>query len=169
MDTFYILKAFRRPKRNDSDLINNNGFASSNNELEELLSDLYGDNDDDNDVSNANPIAQFLQRGINGGVNKKTLNKGYPNNEFLRVTSLNAIYNSYKFSMEKATTGKYAAVNNLKALQFRKAFRRSNDILRLSDDCISSLLSIEESFLKDVVPLAKELEGCGANLRKLEV
>ena len=135
-------------------------------DLEDLLSDLYGDDGDDDGASN--PLANLFKKGYDSGV-KKTLNKGYPKNEFLRITSLNEIYNSYKFSIEKATAGKYKAVNNFKIMQFQKAFRKSTDILKLSDRCISSLLDLEENFLKDVVPLAKDLEVLTAKLRKLEV
>ena len=61
-------------------------------------------------------------------------------------------------------------MNELKGSQFERALEKAFvDVLQLSDSCISSLLEIEEEYLREAVKIQADMDSLRGAMRKLEV
>mmetsp|Transcript_34653 Transcript_34653/g.78077 ORF Transcript_34653/g.78077 Transcript_34653/m.78077 type:complete len:726 (-) Transcript_34653:45-2222(-) len=124
--------------------------------VEELYDDIYDDLSGGGD-RNKSPFAKLFAGG--GGMagrrdfSKPTskLNIGIPKQEFLKVTKMNSKYDSYRYSMIKATEGKSAAAAELRSKGFEEALFRSVGVVdgdgKLSLAEGTALLRLERDFL----------------------
>lgn len=132
-------------------------------EYEELYDDLYGSPEMNDNMQGFN---SFLDK-LNGKRGKKTMNKGYPETEYIKVTNMNDQFQSYKFSVEKATKGKYSAVTNYRNGQFQRSFSPLLGNNTLSDATIKYLYEAEENLLKEATPLVSAVETINGQLRAM--
>ena len=148
--------------------------------VEELYDDIYDDlSGPQQDVP---PLLKLLGGGGGSGrggpsnlnnMNKPTskLNIGIPKQQYLKVTKLNNKYDSYRYSMVKATKGKALAASELRGKGFDTAFYRALGITS-SDGSLygltqgegTALLKLERDFLstgselvKTVAELSREI------------
>lgn len=148
--------------------------------------------DDDEDTQNTNSIAALyndLYGTTKGGGaaagNKKFFgmfspspslpkNIGLPQKEYLRVTSLNDKYDSYDFSLQKATSSKAQAASTYRT----KSFNRAIGLALNADDTKMGIISgprrvklvdAEKSFLKKGKELVKELRNLELSLAKITI
>jgi len=156
--------------------------------VEELYDDIYDDLSGPEE--NVPPLLKLFngpKRGGGGrGIDRPTskLNIGIPKKQFLKVTKLNAKYDSYRYSMIAATKGKAAAASELRAKGFEDALWRalgiSSDghgnialdgltaaegtaLLRLERD----FLSVGAGLIKEVAELTREITNA-AVLEEME-
>jgi len=152
--------------------------------VEELYDDIYDDlSGPQQDVP---PLLKLLGGGGGGGrggpsnlnnnMIKPTskLNIGIPKQQYLKVTKLNNKYDSYRYSMIKATKGKALAASELRGKGFDTAFYRALGITSSSDNGSllhgltqgegTALLKLERDFLstgselvKTVAELSREI------------
>jgi hypothetical protein len=143
LTVFYAASAFR--KRDGVD------FSSINPEtaISELYSDLYGE---------GKP-----QRGGFGGfggrLNKtQRRNLGIPESEYLKITNLNERYDSYDFSLRKATKSKAYAASKYRS----RSFDRALDVALAGDPlpayAKNLLLEAEKNFLMKGKALISEIQ-----------
>ena len=132
--------------------------------VEELYDDIYDDLSGDGD-RNKSPFAKLFGGG--GGMAGRRdfsrptskLNIGIPKREFLKVTKMNSKYDSYRYSMIKATEGKSAAAAELRSKGFEEALYRSvgavdgHNKLSLAEG--TALLRLERDFLSKGSELLK--------------
>lgn len=116
----------------------------------------------------------------NKGFDKPTskLNIGIPR-EYLKITKLNSKYDSYRYSMIKATKGKAAAATEIREKSFENALGKalgisSSSQLQLTLAEGTQLLELEKNFLKegsellaDVAELSREITNA-AVLEEME-
>ena len=155
--------------------------------VEELYDDIYDDlSGSSSSDSSIPPLLKFFTAGPNSnrggggnsGIEKPTskLNIGIPKQTYLRVTKLNSKYDSYRYSMIKATRGKAYAASELRAKGFEDALWRAMGITtattsttrgvtnsnhRITDGLTHSegtaLLQLERDFLSSGSELIKEV------------
>ena len=117
------------------------GFDSETKPLgpvEELYDDIYDDLS--GPEQNVPPLLKLLNGGRGGGgkgggIDRPTskLNIGIPKQQFIKVEKLNAKFDSYRYSMIKATKGKAAAAGELRAKGFDDALYRALGITGTAD------------------------------------
>jgi len=107
--------------------------------------------------------------GGNGGgrIDRPTskLNIGIPKQTFLKVTKLNSKYDSYRYSMVKATRGKAAAASELRAKGFEDALWRAlgadgnggGALEGLTSAEGTALITLEREFLAEAADLVKDV------------
>lgn len=147
--------------------------------VEELYDDIYDDlSGPQQDVP---PLLKLLGGGgggrggpsnLNNNMNKPTskLNIGIPKQQYLKVTKLNNKYDSYRYSMIKATKGKALAASELRGKGFDTAFYRAlgissvGNLHGLTQGEGTALLKLERDFLstgselvKTVAELSREI------------
>jgi len=150
--------------------------------VEELYDDIYDDlSGPQQDVP---PLLKLLggggggrggPPGMNNNMNKPTskLNIGIPKQQYLKVTKLNSKYDSYRYSMIKATKGKALAASELRGKGFDTAFYRALGIDSSDGSSLlhgltqgegTALLKLERDFLstgselvKTVAELSREI------------
>jgi len=139
---FFAASAFRKKDGSDFSAINPETAIS------ELYSDLYGE---------AKP-----QRGgfAFGGRLTKTQrrNLGIPESEYLKITNLNERYESYDFSLQKATKSKAYAASKYRS----RSFDRALDVAMAGDELPTyakgMLLEAEKIFLTTGKALLSEIQ-----------
>jgi len=154
--------------------------------VEELYDDIYDDLS--GPEQNVPPLLKLFngpnKRG--GGIDRPTakLNIGIPKQTFLKVTKLNSKYDSYRYSMVKATRGKAAAASELREKGFEDALWRALGITAgLKGDTTldsltpaegTALLKLERDFLsvggeliQEVAQLTREITNA-AVLEEME-
>merc|ERR1719253_716380 len=170
------------------------GFDPSDRPLgpvEELYDDIYDDLS--GPAENASPFLKFFGGPNKGGPGNKRsidgptakLNIGIPKQQFLKVTKMNAKYDSYRYSMIKATKGKAVAASELRAKGFEDALWRAmgisngeggdNSLLHglTSGEGTASLklerdfLSVGADLIKEVAELSREITNA-AVLEEME-
>lgn len=142
--------------------------------VEELYDDIYDDLAGQNDI-NVPPLLKLLngpkRNGMQNGIDRPTskLNIGIPKSEQLKVTNLNSKYDSYRYSMVKATRGKAFAASELRRKGFEDALVRALGVpsggnVGLTSAEGTALLKLERDFLaegsqllKDVAELSREI------------
>lgn len=139
-------------------------FFDGNTVASELYDDLYGDTKEA-----SGPAGGFMGFGGNSNKSKaQRRNLGIPSTEYLKVTNLNSRYDSYDFSLTKATQSKALA-----AAQYRsRSFDRALSIALVGDDEDSSLptysktmlLEAEKTFLTKGKALVGEIQALEAAL-----
>ncbi|KAL3803376.1 hypothetical protein HJC23_009340 [Cyclotella cryptica] len=140
--------------------------------VEQLYDDIYDDLSDSSSSSNSNPIFKLFagMGGRGAGTSNfdrptSKLNIGIPR-EYLKVIKLNARYDSYRYSMIKATKGKAAAAFEIRAKNFEtalsKALGMESSFLGLSTEEGTQLLKLERDFLRE----GNELVGRAAEYRR---
>ncbi|KAL7479551.1 hypothetical protein ACHAW6_015328 [Cyclotella cf. meneghiniana] len=147
----------RRSKRGASPKRRGNDDDRPLGPVEQLYDDVYDDLAE-SPRSGDNPIVKFLTgRGGGAGGGKfdrpaSKLNIGIPR-EYLKVTRLNARYDSYRYSLIKATVGKAAAAREVRAKNFESALSRAlgaeSSWLDLTVEEGTQLLRLERDFLKE--------------------
>lgn len=157
--------------------------------VEELYDDIYDDLSGPDDNANLPPLLKLFSGpkggggGPNGagGIDRPTskLNIGIPKQQFLKVTKLNSKYDSYRYSMIKATKGKAAAASELRAKGFEDALWRALGVngdssLSLTPSEGTMLLKLERDFLSvgselimEVADLTREITNA-AVLEEME-
>jgi len=108
--------------------------------------------------------------GAGGGIDRPTskFNIGIPKKTYLKVTKMNSKYDSYRYSMVKATRGKAAAASELRAKGFDDALRRALGVDGLGANTGggaldgltaaegTALLTLERDFLSAGADLVRE-------------
>ena len=142
----------------------NNDDARPLGPVEELYDDIYDDLSGASSDNNISPLAKLFSGnrmgGSNGNINGPTskLNIGIPSKTYLKVTKLNTKYDSYRYSMIKATKGKATAARELRESGFEGAFVRAFGSLGdLTVEDGTALLTLERDFLMEGNELLKEL------------
>ena len=152
--------------------------------VEELYDDIYDDLSGPEDnaptflklLGGGGPNKGRRGGGMGGGndIDRPTakLNIGIPKRQYLKVTKLNSKYDSYRYSMIKATKGKAAAAAELRTKGFEEALWKSlgingsnggshNGASSLLDGLSShegtSLLRLERDFLSEGAELIREV------------
>jgi Peptidase family S49 N-terminal/Peptidase family S49 len=139
---FFAASAFRKRESVD--------FSSVNPEtaIAELYSDLYGE---------TKP-----QRGgfaLGGRLNKaQRRNLGIPESEFLKITNLNERYDSYDFSLRKATKSKAYAASKYRSRSFDRALAVALAGDEMPVYAKSMLLEAEKNFLTTAKVLISEIQ-----------
>ena len=141
--------------------------------VEELYDDIYDDlSGPQQDVP---PLLKLLGGGPGGGgrggptnlnnMNKPTskLNIGIPKQQYLKVTKLNSKYDSYRYSMIKATKGKALAASELRGKGFDTAFYRA---LGISDSDGSKLHGLTQGEGTALLKLERDFLSTGSELVK---
>eukprot|EP00956_Cyclotella_meneghiniana_P034017 scaffold100940_cov76-Cyclotella_meneghiniana.AAC.1 len=130
--------------------------------IEQLYDDIY---DDLSSPSQVSPFQKLLAMGSasNKDFDKPTskLNIGIPR-EYLKITKLNSKYDSYRYSMIKATKGKAAAATEIREKSFENALGKalgisSSSQLQLTLAEGTQLLELEKNFLKEGSELLAEV------------
>jgi len=141
--------------------------------VEELYDDIYDDLSGSDGNSNVPPLLKLLNGpmrgngGGGGGIDRPTskLNIGIPKQTFLKVTKLNSRYDSYRYSMVKATRGKAAAASELRAKGFEDALWRAlgadgnggGALEGLTTAEGTALITLERDFLAEAADLVKDV------------
>jgi hypothetical protein len=125
---------------------NGNLFGARANVVSELYNDLYGDSQSPGDKPNS-PFGMFAPPNSKNKPNPKNL--GIPKTQFLKVTKLNDVYSSYKYSLVAATQSKAKAAAQFRSHAFDSALQRAFDssILELNNAQKVDLLLEEKEFL----------------------
>jgi len=138
--------------------------------VEELYDDIYEDLSGPNDANTPPFLKLFNPKGAGGpgrGINRPTskLNIGIPKQTFIKVTKLNSKYDSYRYSMIKATKGKAAAASELRARGFEDALWRALGIApgASGDGALDELTPAEGTAL---IKLERDFLSVGAELIK---
>jgi serine protease SohB len=125
--------------------------------VEQLYDDIY---DDLSSSPPQSPLQKLFSMGSGGGgksaFDKPTskLNIGIPR-EYLKISKLNSKYDSYRYSMIKATKGKAVAAAELRSKSFENALGKALGVtstfgeLKLSSGEGTQLLQLERDFLKE--------------------
>lgn len=167
MDTYYDRDDF------------GNGGGRPLGPVEELYDDIYDDLSGSTDQqSNIPPLLKLFsgpRGGGDGGIERPTskLNIGIPKQTFLRVTKLNSKYDSYRYSMIKATKGKAVAASELRAKGFEDALWRAIGITTATSSSSSSSSGVGEHRITDgltpsegtaLIQLERDFLKAGADL-----
>jgi hypothetical protein len=145
--------------------------------VEELYDDIYDDLSGPEE--NVPPLVKLLSGGRGRGnnpngssnnINRPTskLNIGIPKRQYLKVTKLNSKYDSYKYSLVKATQGKAVAAAELRSKGFESALWKSLGITtsdetsvtslgKLSPSEATALLTLERDFLREGSELLEDV------------
>ncbi|KAL7541665.1 hypothetical protein ACHAXR_011109 [Thalassiosira sp. AJA248-18] len=138
--------------------------------VEELYDDIYDDLSGPEE-NNVPPFLKLFSGGPKGrggmpggGIDRPTskLNIGIPKKQYLKVTKLNSKYDSFRYSMIKATKGKAVAAGELRAKGFEDALWRALGISG-SDGTLGSLTTAEGTAL---LKLERDFLSIGAELIK---
>ena len=129
--------------------------------IEQLYDDIY---DDLSPSPPSSPLQKLFSMGSsNTGFDKPTskLNIGIPQ-EYLKITKLNSRYDSYRYSMVKATKGKAAAASELRSKSFENELGKALGVTTLNELKLSpaegtQLLQLEKDFLKEGSELLAEV------------
>jgi signal peptide peptidase SppA len=131
--------------------------------IEQLYDDIYDDLS--TTPSSSSPLQKlFGMSKSRGDFDKPTskLNIGIPP-EYLKVTKLNSRYDSYRYSMIKATRGKAVAASELRSKAFENALGKALGVgvtsggLQLTFAEGTQLLQLERDFLKEGSELLGEV------------
>lgn len=139
--------------------------------VEELYDDIYDDLSGSDGNNNVPPLLKLLNGPMGGngrgGIDRPTskLNIGIPKQTFLKVTKLNSKYDSYRYSMVKATRGKAAAASELRAKGFEDALWRAlgadgnggGALEGLTSAEGTALITLERDFLAEAADLVKDV------------
>jgi hypothetical protein len=150
--------------------------------VEELYDDIYDDLSGPED--NVPPLVKLLSGGGGGrggnnpngssnNIDRPTskLNIGIPKRQYLKVTKLNSKYDSYKYSLVKATQGKAVAAAELRSKGFESALWKSLGITtdgattsastsslgKLSPSEATALITLERDFLREGSELLEDV------------
>ena len=129
--------------------------------VEELYDDIYDDLSGPEE--NVPPLVKLLSGGGGGGrgnqsgannIDRPTskLNIGIPKRQYLKVTKLNSKYDSYKYSLVKATQGKAVAAAELRSKGFESALWKSLGITTTDNDGTSTTTTSSTSSLGKLSP-----------------
>ena len=148
---FFAASAFR--KREGAD------FSAINPEtaIAELYNDLYGE---------GKPHRGGFGLGGGGRLNKtQRRNLGIPESEYLKITNVNERYDSYDFSLRKATKSKAYAASKYRS----RSFDRALDVAMAAGDELpayakSMLLEAEKVFLTKGKALVSEIQAIETRL-----
>ena len=143
--------------------------SSSSLPVEQLYDDIY----DLSPSSPTSPLQKFFgnkNSGGGAGFDKPTsqLNIGIPR-EYLKVTKLNSKYDSYRYSVIKATKGKAAAASEVRSKSFQNALGNAMGALTSAEG--TALIQLERDFLREgseLVAEAAELSRLITNAAVLE-
>eukprot|EP00934_Nitzschia_sp_Nitz4_P005275 Nitzschia sp. Nitz4//scaffold13_size275219//176150//178347//NITZ4_000889-RA/size275219-augustus-gene-0.268-mRNA-1//-1//CDS//3329536059//5265//frame0 len=119
-----------------------------------LYNDLYGDGKE------YLTLGQLFARSFRKGASsKQQLNLGIPQKEFIKVTHLNNMLQSYDFSMSKATKSKALAASHYRNKAFDRALERAlaGTEDELPPDAKSKLVELEKHFLQQGKKLMGQL------------
>jgi len=130
---FFAAKSFKNKDKRGM-----NGPNAVNN----LYEDLYGNGD------NATPTSPFSIRPPKAN---EPINLGIPQKNYLKITKLNDVYDSYAFSLTAATQSKARAAAKLRSKKFDMALTRAFDssVYEFTNTEKAALLKEEEQFLKE--------------------
>jgi hypothetical protein len=148
--------------------------------VEELYDDIYDDLSGPEE--NVPPLVKLLSGGGGRGGNPSgsgnnidrptsKLNIGIPKRQYLKVTKLISKYDSYKYSLVKATQGKAVAAAELRSKGFESALWKSLGITtsdngtttastslgKLSPSEATALLTLERDFLREGSELLEDV------------
>lgn len=129
--------------------------------VEELYDDIYDDLSGPEE--NVPPLVKLLSggggrgRGNQSGANNidrptSKLNIGIPKRQYLKVIKLNSKYDSYKYSLVKATQGKAVAAAELRSKGFESALWKSLGITTTDNDGTSTTTTSSTSSLGKLSP-----------------
>ena len=144
--------------------------------VEELYDDIYDDLSGPEE--NVPPLLKLLNGGGGGNrrggspggnnnINRPTskLNIGIPTKQYLKVTKLNSKYDSYRYSMIKATKGKAVAASELRSKGFENAFHRALGITNNNNgDGESNHLGLTSSEGTALIKLERDFLSAGSEL-----
>jgi len=138
----FAAKSFKGAKKTNS--VGANGGLFGKNVVTDLYDDLYGSSED---AKKKSPLYML------GGGRFKTSspkNLGIPQQQYLSITKLNDVYQSYAYSLTAATQSKAKAAAQFRSKAFDSALQRAFDssIEEISPAQKSDLLLEEKEFLK---------------------
>ncbi len=145
---FFAATSFRR-KGNDQFAFDRETAVS------ELYSDLYGDGKDPRGGFSFGPPRKISRRNL-----------GIPTLEYLKITNLNERYDSYDFSLAKATQSKAAAASKYRSRSFDRALELAlgGDSQDLPAYAKTQLLEAEKKFLRQGKVLVGQIQQLEAKL-----
>lgn len=130
------------------------------NPVYQLYDDLYGDQDQMSEKERKSPFQRlFAQKP--GGQQQLPQNVGVPADQYIRLTNMNRIYDSYKYSMMAATQSKAAAAAAFRQTAFQNAWVKA-----VSEDpsVWRELQQAESELLEEGASLTEELHALQTQL-----
>jgi len=142
-----------KKSKGDEDFVGDNKSA-----LSELYSDLYGDES----KKNFSPFGKSNK-------SSRPVNLGIPSKEYIKVTNLNEKFESYDFSLAKATGSKASAAAQYRSRSFNRALDLALDGDELPAYAKSQLLEAEQMFLQQGRSLVQKIQSLDAQMIKERV
>jgi len=154
----FAAKSFRGSKENNS----NGGFFGKN-VVTELYDDLYEDN-----RGSSSPFEMFASRK---GSKNAPKNLGIPKNQYISITKLNDVYQSYDYTLTAATQSKAKAAAQYRSKAFDSALQKSfgSSLEDITAAQKTDLLMEEKEFLKRGGDILSSMTSLQAQLTDLVI
>jgi hypothetical protein len=133
---------------------NQEGFSNDKSAISELYDDLYGAKKIGFGMSPFGKPVRF----------SKNVNLGIPSTEYIKVTNLNQKFESYDFTLAKATRSKASAAAQYRSKAFDRALELALDGDELSAYLKSKLLEAEKKFIDQGKSLGQAIQLLEAQL-----
>jgi serine protease SohB len=139
-------------------------YLEESNPVATLYNDLYGDQES---AEKGRLMSIFGRRG-RGSTSTLPANVGVPAKQYLTLTHVNRLYDTYQYSVQAATQSKASAAATFRQRSFERALGKAL-ATTLPPHALQLLAEAEEEFLQQGASLVSEIHSLQAQLTQLTI